>query len=227
MDENILNDLMFASAVHQDIGALVLMANGCESQLDAISQRDWVDPNASRWENKQNMKSLGGAINKYRETYTELMILGLSRAVENAVGHLNEQRTTPFDIWSTPSTPIKFHDDVKILRNLGNVIKHNGSYINTSTASKAALTLVNVNGIPDHTKIGLAWGFQGLGVPSDMFENIYRVETFCFHLNALEGGCRDMTRDLTDTSEIKIYLVDRYLSHILGFSHSSEKKAEP
>jgi len=217
MDQAILDEIALFSAVHQDIGALVLIAHGCESQLESIRTHEWIDPEASRFQNKMNMKALGGAIYKYGETYTELMILGLSRAVENAVGHLNERKNRHFSVWSNPPTPIKCHDDVKILRNLGNVIKHNASFIDTATGSQAAVTLVNTHGLPDKTQIGLAWGFTNMGVPSNIMENIYRVETFCLHLNAIEGSCRDVSCDLTDPKEIRDYLIQRYLAPIPGF----------
>lgn len=219
MDESVLDEIALFSPVYRDIGALVLMAHGCESQLEAIRNHKWIDPDASRFQNKMNMKALGSAIRQYGETYTELMILGLSRAVENAVGQLNERMNKKFSVWSRPETPIKFHNDVKILRNLGNVIKHNASFIDTETGSQAALTLVNTHGLPDKTQIGLAWGFANLGVPSDIMEDIYRVETFCLHLNALEGGCRDVSCDLTSRKEIHDHLMSRYLSQIPGFTN--------
>ncbi len=209
-----LDEVQFYSRLFRDIGALVLVVRGTESQLQELGSRDWRDPELSRFGNKIHMKALGGAIMQYEETYTELMILGMSRVVDNQIGALETILGVSFDVYSNMPAPLRFHRDVKIIRHLGNVIKHNASVINAADGRSAA-SLVNEFGLPDGLPVGMAWGFTDLGVESDIVVNLYRVEAFCCDLIAQTTPYTDHFVDVPD-DDIRTHMLRKYLSRIPG-----------
>lgn len=204
----------FLFALWTDVGALVLMARGMASQLAELRSRDWADPDASRFVNKMNMKALGGAAMLFERTCTELMILGMSRVLENVVGALQNRCGTKVNIYADTSPPLRFHRDVKIIRHLANVIKHNASCIDAANGRSAAC-LVNEFGLPDQTPIGLAWGFADLRVEPNIVKNLYRVEAFCYDLIARTTSFRDRFVEIPE-SDIERHMFQKYLAHIPG-----------
>lgn len=209
-----IHEHSFFSALWTDIGALVLMARGMASQLAELRSRDWTDQDASRFVNKMNMKALGGAAMLFEQTCTELMIIGMSRVLENLVGALESRCGTKMNIYADASPPLRFHRDVKIIRHLANVIKHNASCIDAANGRSAAC-LVNEFGLPNQIPIGLAWGFADLRVEPSIVKNLYRVEGFCYDLTARAAVFEDRFVEVPEF-DIERHMFRKYLAHIPG-----------
>jgi len=93
-------------------------------KIDEIANGiDWPGPDLSRGENKHLMKEIGGVRFSYLKVIKEMTIIGIAKGIEDLIFDLREIAGIEFKIWD-PGMDLRFHDEVKCIRNLNNAIKH-------------------------------------------------------------------------------------------------------
>lgn len=100
--------------------------------MDKVEQiteeTEWYDPDLPRRVNKLLMKQLGGVRFSYLKFIKEMTIIAISKSIEDLVFDIRELLGVEFDFWN-PGFDLRFHEDLKCVRNLNNVIKHSRGII--------------------------------------------------------------------------------------------------
>ncbi len=122
-----------------------------KEKLEQLASTPWHDPTLDRYTNKTRMKEVGAAGMNFKAFITESMIGGLANSLETFWIDLRLTTGLKYDIWQSPLKPIHQHE-AKIIRSIGNIIKHNQSVIESSKSDHARF-LVNDAGFPDSIQL--------------------------------------------------------------------------
>jgi hypothetical protein len=106
-----------------------------------------------KFSNKDEMKFLGGSINRVGHKFTELAIIGIWKIVEDYGVHTEKFLNRKFTLSEELSQNIPFVTEAMIVNNLCNVIKHDSGIIDPTNGGRSAKKLVNKLGIDDETPI--------------------------------------------------------------------------
>lgn len=141
--------------VHFDIihriGSLFLMITLTENKLEEFSESgQWYDKNDSRLANKHRMKEMGRMINGYRQNIQELSIIGLAKSIEDLLYDMKHKLSLNINFWKD-CNEYNYYEEMKIIRNLNNCIKHNKGIIQAGNDSSNYL--INVAGFENQTVI--------------------------------------------------------------------------
>ena len=122
-----------------------------QSAIEKLAETPWNDPSLDRYSNKTRMKEVGGATMSYMVFVGESLILGLSKSLEDFWIDLKVSVGIKYDIWKSTHHPL-YEQEAKIIRSLGNIMKHNMSIIE-KTKSEHAKFLVNDAGFPNDIQL--------------------------------------------------------------------------
>ncbi len=191
--------------LYQSAGTLSVMT-------DATS-RTFAEMHTWRYETKEEMKHLGGTIFKMQDKFVELMILGVSKMVEDFFNDLEEFKQCPIKIWDPGFDGCRFASETRRIRHLGNVIKHNNSIIDSSRGQSSA-ALVSQYGMKDDTPIHWQEVFRG-PVDETVFQSIFMAYEFCQDVMVLQSVpfARQTTVPLAGIKEV---MLTRYVRSIPG-----------
>lgn len=122
-----------------------------QSAIEKLSETPWHDPSLDRYTNKTRMKEVGGATMGYMVYVGESLVLALSKSLEDLWVDMKISLGIKYDIWKSSHHPL-FEHEAKILRSLGNVIKHNMSIIDKAKSEHSKF-LVNEAGFPNDIQL--------------------------------------------------------------------------
>jgi hypothetical protein len=91
-------------------------------------EKEWYGPNVTI-SDKLYMKQRWGTTFAYRTFLKELSIIGISKIVEDLIGEAKRLLGVKFNIWKNDSLNLPYHHQVRYVRALNNVIKHDQSTI--------------------------------------------------------------------------------------------------
>lgn len=128
MDMNYEIKQVHLSRIHFDIihrmGSLLFMFCATTEKIEESSETiQWYKKGDSRGDNKYRMKETGRMLNGYRDNLEELMIIGISKAVEDLIFEYDDTFDVKVNFWESLKR-FEFYHEMKIIRNLNNCIKH-------------------------------------------------------------------------------------------------------
>jgi len=119
-------------------------------KLNQLASTPWTDPDLDRYANKSRMKEVGAATMNYMAFTAESLYSGLATSLEDFWIDLRRTGRVKYDIWKSPLQPVNLQE-AKIVRSIGNVIKHNQSILERK--SEAAKFLVENAGFPNGVEL--------------------------------------------------------------------------
>jgi hypothetical protein len=151
-----------------------------EKQIENARQMPWFDATLGHLENKSRMKELGAFVYFSRELLREFCILGMAKVIEDVLASAEDLGLPTFDIWSGDELQLPYHHNIRCVRNLANVIKHNNSRI-VEGGGSACRFLIEKAGCKPGTDIAL--------LDFDIEKSLFQTEAFlfalCSHLTGL------------------------------------------
>jgi hypothetical protein len=145
------------------------------AQIERIAKTDWFDAGLSHLENKTRKKELGGFLFFSRDLLREFEILGMAKIFEDVLVEAKELSLSAFNIWGGDEPKLPYHHEMRCVRNLANVIKHNGSRI-VAGGGEACRFLIEKAGFKTDTEIA--------HINFDLERALYQTYVF---LDALSG----------------------------------------
>lgn len=145
--ENLNEAMGFYSRIDSKLGSIALSYLATHEKISEVSQTQWQDDSLSRYQEKLRMKQVGGASFQFNEFLYENTILALAKVIEDTSIELKRFTKFKFD-------SVKKHHDViflselQTIRAIGNVIKHNLSYLERNS-SESAKFLIDECGLSD------------------------------------------------------------------------------
>lgn len=182
-----------------------------QSALKKLSESPWHDPSLDHYSNKMRMKEVGGATMSYTVFVGESLILALSKSLEDFWIDLKVSLGIKYDIWKSTHHPLYEHD-AKIIRSLGNIIKHNMSIIEKANSEHAKF-LVNGAGFPNNIQVStILLGDDHHLILKDI---IYRMYLYCLDLLHFTVGFEHPVLKLCEPerrASVAVHLVPDVLS---------------
>jgi len=170
-------ELIF-QGLHSSTATLAVMS---DATFRAIAEmHDWP------YTDKYAMKHLGGTLIQMKEKFVEFSTLGISKMVEDFFNDLERFGNIKLSIWSSLCDSVGFSKEVRLIRHLGNVIKHNNSMLESSTGGKSTEGLIAVYGFRDDTPIHWLDVFKSPERDS-ILKYIYMAYQFCIEVLRFKG----------------------------------------
>jgi len=165
-----------------------------QSAIEQLAKTPWHDQSLDRYTNKTRMKEVGGATMGYMIFVGESLVMALSKSLEDFWIDLKMSAKIEYDIWKSPHHPL-FEKDAKIIRSLGNIIKHNMSIIDKAK-SEHAKYLVNDAGFPND--IQLSTILLGADQQLVLKDITYLMYLYCLDVLRLTVGFEHPVLKLTE-----------------------------
>jgi len=145
------------------------------AQIEQVAKTDWFDARAGHLDNKIRKKQLDGFLFFSRDLLREFEILGMAKTFEDVLVEARKLGLPAFTIWAGDELKLPFHHEMRCVRSLANVIKHNGSRI-VAGGGEACRFLIE--------KAGFRAGTEIAYVDFDLEKALYQTYVF---LDALSG----------------------------------------
>lgn len=122
-----------------------------KAKIEQLAATPWYDPAMDRYSNKTRMKEVGAATINFMAFIYESLFMGLAKSLEDFWIDLKVDAGIKYDIWKSPLQPVHLHE-AKIVRTVGNIIKHNQSVVDRSRSDHGKF-LVDEAGFPDSIQL--------------------------------------------------------------------------
>ena len=205
MVTDVKRELIFQE-LHSSTGALAVMSDATSRTIDEMSKWSYDD--------KLEMKLLGGTLSKMRENFVEFLTLGISKMVEDFFNNLKLFGNITLGIWDSSCDSVEFLEEVRLIRHLGNVIKHNNSIIDYTKGGSSSKALVDDYGFPDNTPIYWLDIFQ-TSKRDSILKYIYMANQFCTEI-LIREGLPAGTKLILKEEEMVAYLLKHFVHSIPG-----------
>jgi hypothetical protein len=199
-------ELIF-QGLHSSTATLAVMSDATSRAIAKMNDWSYTD--------KYEMKHLGATLIQMKEKFVEFTSLGISKMVEDFFNDLDRFGNVKLSIWSSLCDSVEFSKEVRLIRHLGNVIKHNNSIIESSTGGKSTKALIAEYGFPDDTPIHWLGVFQRPERDS-ILKYIYMANQFCAEIlrgKGLLAGVRQTIKE----DEIVLHMLRCYVHTIPGY----------
>ncbi|MDD7887015.1 hypothetical protein [Flavivirga sp. 57AJ16] len=111
------------------LGSLLLMYCVTNEKIDDFpNDVNWYNKDDVRSTNKHRMKETSRMMHGYRKNLNELTIIGLAKTIEDLINDLRDYLNVDVSFWNDCEGFI-FFEEMKIIRNLNNCIKHSKGII--------------------------------------------------------------------------------------------------
>jgi hypothetical protein len=200
---NSMPELIF-QGLHSSTATLAVMSNATSRAI--ADMYDWPHTD------KDEMKHLGATLNRMKEKFVEFSTLGISKMVEDFFNDLKRFGNIKLSIWSPLCDQVRFSKEVRLIRHLGNVIKHNNSVLESSTGGRSTEALLSVYGFPDDTPIRWLDIFQSPERDS-ILKYTYMAYQFCIEILRLKELVPGKGH-IVEEEEIVPYML-RHFVHII------------
>lgn len=179
------------------------------------SARSMDDMGSWLYTDKDEMKHLGGALIQMTEKLREFLLLGISKMVEDFFNNINEVQGTTISVWDPSLDHLSHVREVRWVRHLSNVIKHNNSVISSVTNSRSCRALIQQFGAPDDTPVAYLPEFGRLPLREVMLRYTYYAMTFCFALLD-QAKLFSLRNQPVPHDDIPDYMLDRFVRRLPG-----------
>lgn len=153
-------------------------------KIGQLSRTPWHDPDLDRYTNKTRMKEVGGATMNYMSFIAESLYIGLAKSIEDFWIDLRVTGRVKYDIWKSQLQPVFLHE-AKIVRSIGNVIKHNQSILQRKSSDHAKF-LVDEASFPDSIELKMLFVSDDLRLRT--LDMTYLIYLYCLDLLRLTLG---------------------------------------
>jgi hypothetical protein len=193
--------------LHSSTSTLSIMSDATSHAISEMYKWQYTD--------KYEMKHLGGTLMQMREKLVEFLTLGISKMVEDFFNDLKRYKNIELKIWDSFCDSVKFSKEVRLVRHLGNVIKHNNSVLDSSIGGRSVNILINDYGFPDDTPIHWLNVFKEPERDS-ILEYIYMANHFCCEILKEKGLLAGSAGARPEGEDIVSYMLKVYVHSITG-----------
>ena len=172
------------------------------------------------YNDKQEMKHLGATISQMEEKFFEYSILGISKMIEDFFNNLNEYAKINLNIWSESINSYHFSKEVRLIRNLGNVIKHDTSIIK-SNGSKDSKALFIEYELDDDIPIRYL-DISKNSKRDEILIFLYKATSFCYEVLQKNNIFNNQNKVLQE-DKIVDYMLKFYVHSIPGHPNQNAK----
>jgi hypothetical protein len=133
------------------LGSLLLMYTATKDKIDVFhTEIQWYNKDDNHRGNKDRMKETSRMLSGYRQKLNELIIIGIAKSLEDTLYDMKEKLNDDIDFWKDCEDFICYNE-MKILRNLSNCIKHSKGIIQRGHISNDYL--IDNAGFTENSKI--------------------------------------------------------------------------
>ena len=165
------------------------------------------------YSDKYEMKDLGATINQMEEKFFEYSILGISKMIEDFFNNLKEFAKIDLNIWDPSLNNCNFLKEVRLVRNLGNVIKHDNSVIKSNGKKDAKVLFMEYN-LDVDTPIRYL-NISKNSKKDEVLISLYRATYFCYEVLQNNNIVPNQKKVLKE-EKIVDYMLDFYVHSIPG-----------
>jgi hypothetical protein len=115
-----------------------------KAKIEELAATPWRDLTLDRYSNKTRMKEVGAATMSLVAFIGESLFMGLAKSLEDFWIDLKVDAGVRYDIWKSPFQPEYLHE-AKIVRTIGNIIKHNQSVLDRSKSDQGKFLVDEAN----------------------------------------------------------------------------------
>jgi hypothetical protein len=164
--------------------------------------------------NKDEMKYLGGTIIEMEEKFFEYSILGISKMIEDFLNNLKEFANIELKIWDDTLNNCMFVKEIRLIRSLGNVIKHHNSIVKYDGKDDHQ-RLCKEYGIEDDTQV--SWlDIAKESKRDEIFKLLYKAYYFCYQV-LQDRGIFSSKQSLIKEDEIVDFMLEFYVHSVPGY----------
>lgn len=170
-NDNLLSFSQFISYHHPSVTTLLLTLESSSQKINDIYNLNFSD--------KYEMKTIGGTANILKTKISELLILGIAKVIEDSIWNIIDLgNIDKFKFWDCNN--IRFYKNVKLVRHVANIIKHNRSVIfdETINSRDANALIQEYNFTPSHNICNY---FENNDFEM-LYKSIYYTDVFCIDL---------------------------------------------
>lgn len=154
MDMSYEIEQMHLARIHFDIihrmGSLLLMFCATTDKIEESSETiQWYKKRDSRRDNKDRMKETARMLNGFRDNLEELMIIGISKAVEDLIFEYGDAFNEKVNFWKLKR--FEYYHEMTVIRNLNNCIKHSKGVL--KRGEKGNDYLIDEIGLSENAKV--------------------------------------------------------------------------
>jgi len=183
-----------------------------KQKIKEMEKIEWYDESLDRWENKQRMKETGGSIFQIREYLNESTILVTAKAIEGFTINLKVHFNIKWHVFKNTSQTARFEKEVKLIRALNNIIKHNQSILDRSSSSSAKF-LVDECGLKNDTPLKYLFDNDELG-GHRILELVCKSKVYCIELLAELLNTKNLYNDIKN-DEIEKVIINQAVPEVL------------
>jgi hypothetical protein len=210
MNEFNLEYLYIYQDLNNSISTISIMTDSTINAIDKMYT--W------KYKDKDEMKHLGGTIKQMEDKFIELSILGLSKMVEDFFNNLKRFGKIKLNVWDSSCDTILYSKEVRLIRHLANVIKHNNSIIDSSYGGKSIDALIIEYGFDDETPISWLNIFKP-STKDSILKYTYITNEFCYDVLKYNGFMSKSKKNLSDDEIIK-YMYKHFIHSLPGHPKS-------
>lgn len=212
MTDDAFEYLSILSSVSGKFSTILISFFATKEKIKDLERIEWFDEELSRWENKERMKQTGGSMNQISEYLHESTILITAKAIEDFTISLNKRFNIKWHVFKNSPEKARFEKEVKLVRALNNIIKHNQSILDKSS-SKSANFLVEECNLPDDTPIKFMFGHYDKADYS-LQSLVCKSKVYCVELLSELLNAKNPYENISD-NEIESFVVNQSIPEVL------------
>jgi len=152
------------------------------SVMTDATMRSVAEIHKCRFRDKHEMKLLGATSNQMQWKLQEFIYLGCSKFAEDSLNNANNAASLDLKFWDASFSNLDGVSEVRRIRHISNVIKHNNSIVSVASGSASAARLVNDYGFTDETPLSYMNFCYGDDLRDSLLISIYHCYRFAFSL---------------------------------------------
>lgn len=168
---------------------------------------------ACAYKSKHEMKLLGGTSIQMQWKLREFIYLGCAKFAEDALNNANNAAQSQVKIWDSSLAHLDDIHEVRRLRHIANVIKHNNSYVSSSSGSDSASRLIADYGFPDDTPLAYMDFCYGQELRDILLTSVYHCYRFSFDL-FIHLGLINPSMKRKEQDDVPGYMLGRFVHEL-------------
>lgn len=213
MTEDAHKYLTILSDISGKYSTVLISYLATKQKIKELEKIEWYDEELDRWENKQRMKETGASIFQIREYLNESTILITAKVIEDFTIHLKKLFNVKWNVFKNTSDNVRFEKEVRLIRALNNIIKHNQSFLDRSSSSSAKF-LVDECGLQDDVPLRHLFDLEKIGGYT-ILELVCKSKVYCFELLADTLKTENLYKNLREDEIIEL-IIDQSVPEVIG-----------
>ena len=208
MKEFNIDFLYLIQELSHSISTLSIMVDSTFNSIDDMHQ--W------KYENKDEMKHLGGTLYQMKNKSMEFYILGISKIVEDFLNNLKLLRKSDLKIWDTFCDSVIYAKEIRLIRHFSNIIKHDNSIIYIPSQNKSTQMIIDTYNLTETMPINTLDFFE-YKQKETILKHLYMANEFCFEILNLTNVYKRKKQLLLIDNEIIDFMFENYIYNIPGY----------